>query len=137
MKFSKNSWHYKLLEYCEMEPYADEHFNLCPYTRRVIAALGLSAMGAIFLLVIGIIIAAFPIFVFGADIDIGMAFISSLLWVPLIYYCVRHWWFKDFVDEKVLRKKLDTVGKGPGLVKSYFKALHDKVCPPIEFTEDS
>jgi hypothetical protein len=106
MKISKNSWHYRFLNYFDW-PLKDAS-NLCTYFWGYVLCL---LMLVLFCLLI-------PIF--------GIAY----LWMRV--------WESDWLENwRNKRKPLkDQRSKQPSIIVEYIRAKKNKICPPIEFTDD-
>lgn len=114
MKLSRSSWHYQLLR---RTGYYDWHFtqaNLCWYFWQVMATL-------------------FIIF---------LAVLLSPLWIPVVgLIFLGCWWYGKWEDKEMERRKAagltwnEPWPKKPSLIRAWFKAKKDKVCPIIEWED--
>lgn len=134
-----NSWHYKLLRKTDFaRPY-----NLCLYVRNVVFAIFFCLLTiAAILSVIGIM---FTVLVYMPFIDhsLGGAVTGVLAWS-----------FVGFVALKIARRLRNELGpssrwwlidiytcpekpKYDSLSMQHLKALHDRICPSIEFNQET
>lgn len=148
MKISRNSWHYRLINQWEGDWYLED-YSLCPYVRKVIfALLGILA---------GIGVVAFVIFAALTPYMAGLFYLISGL--PM---SIEHWTLgpltvlsvlcqlailvglsfsfakQKLAEAKVKRKarQRHATPKEPNIFVAYYRALHDKVCPMLEFTDE-
>lgn len=132
MQLNKNSLSYMFMSKGWITSDESIPTNLCPYVRRFLADILRTAFG--FTLLLGLLVgiaaaAATPILLlFGAMFSVGWLIISSLIWAAAIWVTV---WY--FIEEKVPWETKQKVSNS--LPVKYAKAVHDKVCPNIEFVE--
>ena len=145
MIISKDSWHYRLLNFFNMLPYEliySHKCNLCPYFRTVIASTIYAFMLLAIIAVLLFFMATSVMYIFGYHvfnerlpmvgfICMGVLLLSFILFKygeimaeKLIY----------FLDER-RDKKDKPKNRKPSLFKARIKAMHDKVCPEITLEE--
>lgn len=146
MIINKNSVSYRWMKFWSMNIPS----SLCPYVRKfvfsiiaVVGAIGLllaffTGIGAWIMLPKGTV---FTFWIVVKCIALGAAVFASI--ISAVFGCC---WLWDKRSEKkkaikaAKKKEYDAkvasgeiIPKGPGLFKTYWKALHDKMCPMIEF----
>lgn len=145
MKINKSSWHYRFIAGS-----GDIHpTNLCPYVRRLAFNLFMfGLMWAAFLGSVGVVL-----FLTGSALAGYAAWITHDLetWHKIMLVCgttagvgfahaaawdmspdYRTWWrlqMAKIPSRKVRYRK----AKPPGIIREYFNAKHDKLCPQLEF----
>ena len=151
MIIKKDSWHYRLLDLFEIAPWELRHygsFGLCPYCRRVFVALLLAFISCLLLLVPICLVAMYVEFCLGRltqDGSVPMAFIGGATITIIAALLINRRWGDYFKEkEKRLLKRYRTKTsfeskpkkpKEPSLIREWFKAIHDKVCPSITLEE--
>ena len=148
MKISKNSWHYRFLEWCETDMTKLDQF--CPYMRTLVFKL-ISAFVMGLIITIGV---GFLLYCVGDFIG-WVAAGSVYSWVvpeapalgiivfTVILTCVLGipYLFGKFVkgvkgvSAKASKSYQAKAENNPNIFTEYLKALHNKMCPTVEFTE--
>lgn len=156
MEISRTSWHYKAIKSLNRQP----RNNLCPYMRQVVYAVACIIGIGLALLATGtaiLAVATYPIWqiflrepVAAVFCVIGYMVLFGNLWASyradwkfetLYHQQVPVWgpawlhydlfaWTKNILPERKPREY-----KPPGLIYSFLKAKHDKVCPVLEFKD--
>jgi len=137
MKVSKNSWHYRFTEAYGPSPIAT---NLCPYVRNLIITAFLmvvvTAIGSGFVIcaldLVGTLICRV---IFG----VWFSFLFSNLEVFTFTYIVGGFislMIAGSEGPRWLKKKVErTENHTVTLMKGYYDAKHDKICPQLEFED--
>lgn len=141
-----NSWHYRFLEKMEFTPKE----NLCPYMRQLFYA----SMLLILMTSCALLLSSFVLFTVGSFLGWFVACIVTLSFIEpreeviigaaitiipsLIWSGVNIGeFFRNYRIEAEYRKEL-AIEEGthePNLLWEYIVALHDKVCPRINFVD--
>ena len=132
MKFSKSSWHYRLIGLFDL----NHPNNLCAYFWKTVLAMIFSiVVPSVLVWVLGM-----PLWYWlGADVPRTMAVFMGLIDVVIIVCCVVAWiqyigWpekLRQLMPEKKCKPPKEK--KPPGLFRQWLSAKHRKVCPLIEF----
>ena len=146
MKISKRSWHYKFLRMMDCYP----NDNLCPYMRQLFThmlAVPL-ALGILFI-VAGTILYPLWQFWFYGNNSVVLGFVSAVFNIILtgaLLHNYRHYrtcyptklWGAAWLHFDLLGwiPQREYKPRKPSVFVQYASALHDKVCPGLEFTED-
>ena len=148
MIIKKDSWHYRLLDFFGDLPWELKHhgfFGLCPYCRRVFLALFKALVVCLILLVPLFFVAAYIAFCFGytiSDEPVALAGVGVAIIAFTAFIAINVCW-GDLIKEKEgafysafqLKKTYERKPKEPSLIREWFKAIHDKVCPSITLEE--
>lgn len=138
MIINRNSWHYKL-----MDDALDLNVprSLCPYVRKLVFTLGvLAGLAMCALWFVAALICA-PLGWFGV-IDFPTSGNDQTVWEFLALFGTAMWGVIAILAcggglvelrKRQEAKRYYSESKEPGLIRSYWKAVHDKVCPMLEF----
>lgn len=163
IKFGNNPWHRRIVDWGMGKKYLawkdynkntwdDKFINLCPYVRTLVAVILISPWIAFWkilpeyctydhdeetkaILIIGSICSIIHVIgTLGAGFEwwwvpLGSAIMTGIVFgvIGLIFGCIV---LKERWDDRPMKKRK------PSIVREYFRAKHDKVCPRIEFEED-
>lgn len=131
MKISEQSWHYRLLNFCNYTPQR----SLCLYFWQVVwsvltttvAVCIMTILAALFLYMM-----AMPVLAFLGVVTPG-GYICVILWVVVLAGI-----FEDQIKNKYrdwqFREKKERKESEPNILSEWIKAKKNKVCPTIEFT---
>jgi len=108
MKVRASSWHYKIVQW--FGPRTDPQ-ALCKYVHRIILNL-------LLVLLLGLLALAF-----------------APLWVPIFgtWWVLTKIWGANRVEAFLTQDIGFNKDKEPGLIRSYYRAVKNKVCPLIEY----
>jgi hypothetical protein len=146
MKIDKNSWHYRFLKWMDSSARFDS--SLCPYMRKLIIHLAFMAVMcvlaafcgiAIFftmaIALVGWVLVLFPEITLGGVIDQPFLVGTGLLIVfPISFGMNKFFEYRQRTAHDRWLKSRMMPDREPGIFRTYWKALHDKICPVIEFT---
>lgn len=131
MKIDTNSWHYKYVAvFWDHKP-----TNLCWYFWKVVLTLAMLLAGGS-LAVLGALVTAgyltFPVWQFYYDGYLfDVAILSSIAWLTATYVVIA-----TLRNRRIAFYRRNTPPqelKPGGLLRSYWRAVKDKVCPFIEY----
>lgn len=156
VRFSKSSWHYYILNIVFPEYLAWGRLNLCPYLRHTFVAIPLfplilvwnrlpyqitdhkdiaRGIGIYFIIItfVSILLDAsydepfwlFFVLGFFGGLGLAVAFFGMVMGIVGL---------KDYIDDRIDREYKEH--KTRGLIKTYFKSKHEKICPCVKFVED-
>jgi hypothetical protein len=159
IKVKVTDWHYRLIRKLDRWP----ENNLCPYCRQVVYALLTVAGYTVLISVLGsgaIAGYTFPVWQFfwdGPLVIAPLAFVLYLVtgivsivayrdhrrWLSMyqkensiwhydLFTNIKRWYWKSATAKAEAR-----VEKGPNLLTQYITAKHDKICPHIDFMEET
>ena len=137
MNVSKRSWHYRFYDWAsDFRPPE----NLCPYVRGLLLRLALTGVVACFMGFVAFCVFVVPVFSALFWIISGIAPEGIWLVLPLIVVAVGvFWsimfgikWLNAYLGQMHILPKVDWEDN---IAYQYCKAVHDKVCPKIDFTE--
>ena len=148
MIIKKDSWHYKLLDFFGDLPWELKRhgsFGLCPYCRRVFLALFKALVVCLVLLVPLFFVVGYIAFCFGYLISrqpVELAGAGAAIIAFSAFIGINVCW-GDLIKEKEgaflqrlsIKKTYERKPKEPSLIREWFKAIHDKVCPSITLEE--
>ena len=148
MIIKKDSWHYKLLDFFDEVPWELKRtgsFGLCPYCRRVFLALFKALVVCLVLFVPLFFVAAYIAFCFGyliSEDPVLLAIPGAIIIAFSAFIGINVCW-GDLIKEKEgaflqrlsIKKTYERKPKDPSLIREWFKAIHDKVCPSITLEE--
>ena len=152
MFINRNAWHYKAIR--KLDRYPEQ--NLCPYVRQVIYACATWVFFAILAIIIGtvlLITLSYPVTqLFFTSIPMVISSVLLYIFIGVVvlkwyrdegpYYLHRprankSWfWRTDWLHIDLfgwLPEREPRPCKPPGLVRSYLRAKHDKICPHLDF----
>ena len=137
MKISRNSWHYRLVQI-----YGPSYIpgNLCPYVRNLFYTLLAISLGVV--LCAGLVIAVLELIgtlICRAIFGVWFSFLFSNLevfgvtclamgGVALLIGCTEG---PSWISKKIRHADGDMMT----LVRGYYHAKHDKICPELEFED--
>jgi hypothetical protein len=138
MIINRNSWHYRFLEFMAFRPKP----SLCPYVRQLVVSMLMMAMLSFFAFwIINAMLSAMAWVVAGLIHGFVGAETLAVAGIPL--WCIGAGyvgciWLDKLYDRRRTRKDElrhaeGYVVKEPNLFWSYIKAIHNKVCPSIDF----
>ena len=144
LTINKNSWHYKLWDLFQHD-YRPK--NLCQYVRQCVGSF---AFGIVILIIALWImyIGVYPItYFFEADNSYGVFMMGMILDGYLLGMTIRFYTDTGSIPKSLFNKPISDVlhqylpegevkEKKPNIVWEYLKALHEKTCPMIEYTDD-
>ena len=128
MNVSKRSWHYRFYQWASDYPVPE---NLCPYVRGLAWRLPLTGVligAAAFLMTVPVLSAVF--WVISGVMPTGMWLIVPAVEMSVALLVGIVW--LNSISPDVHLPKVDI---SDNIVYQYCKAVHDKVCPKIDFTE--
>jgi hypothetical protein len=148
MIIKKDSWHYRLLDLFGDVPWELKNygsFGLCPYCRCVLFALFQSLVICLITLSLLSFVVSYIAFCFGYPISkepvllagagvIVIAF-SAFIGINICWGDLIKEKEDDFFQLFSIKEFYERKPKEPSLIREWFKAIHDKVCPSITLEE--
>ena len=155
VKFNKNSWHYRMADYIFW--IGGHRTNLCPYMRMVVVSIFLLPFVAGWRqlpdkiqnnawLIQGELIFLFLVMIVGAVVDYGDVDGVFPPWIEIVGYGFLGGNMIGLIGMSVLvgiTTLVDYIQNRPhkehrtrGLLKTYMKSKHDKICPCVEFEDE-
>ena len=151
MIIKKDSWHYRLLDLFEAVPRELKRhgsFGLCPYCRCVLSSLIQALIICLITLGLLFLVASYIAFCFGYSISrepavlagVGVIIISfsALIGINVCWGDLIKEKEDAFLQRLSIKKTFKTEPKKPkepSIIREWFKAIHDKVCPSITLEE--
>ena len=125
MRISEDSWHFRLIGFMDF----NHPRNLCAYCWKTVWAV-----------LLGILFSAGLVTFFGGPIwywlnpeyPFALAVVAGVAEVALVcFFIYQYLDYKGWIP--TLPEREPRAPKPPGLIKSWLKAKHDKICPLLEF----
>lgn len=139
MIINKNSWHYKMIEKFEFAP----EDSLCPYIRQLCVSFLLAGilclLGVMATIILGDTLAwLLAMLVSFSTIAPSMLAIVGTIIILFCIFIASIAVYKDYQEAKRNKlyeqmQSLDYVEPTPNIFMAYFSAIHNKICPSIEF----
>ena len=132
MNISKKSWHYKFLKFMAVEESAIPE-NLCPYVRilifKIILLVFFTLLSFMLMCIVGEKLNNILFnFSFGSALDLFIHFFVGAIGTAVFSVgAVSTLALIDYIKNRKTTKV--------GVVSTYIKAKHDKICPKIEFKD--
>ena len=146
IQFSEKSWHYKIAKFDTHR--RDIPNSLCPYVRLIVKnilkmiAIALAGIFVVCLFSVGIygvymcITSYFSYFINGMteEIPFGEGILISFILLGILTGMIST---RRGEEKEAIRRGelLPNPKKQPGLISLYLTALHDRVCPHIDFVD--
>jgi hypothetical protein len=137
LRFSRDSWHYKLVNATGYGIGIGEEIDLCGYTWRVIGTILLFALLSLIAVGVGVLVIHFLLGIgfslaYGAWLfnDIGFAgFVISI-------FAFSTWAVTKLNEWQNNRRYREKPKKPDGFIKNAYKSTKEKYCARVKFDED-
>jgi len=130
---SEKSWHYRLLRYMKL----DIPSNLCPYLRCVFLWAPAGILAATFVGLFVLFLLMMPVLVWYGLVNgrdaYPFTFLSMAVYTVIGIATLQNAKFIPFGQQVLISKYKLQQPKQAQLLQAYIKAVHDKVCPHMEF----
>lgn len=137
MKFSKDSWHFKLNSRVSHRPYSG--ISLCGYFWETVFSILKVFTAVLFLLLMSVVVItllSYPISQYVTGPNAAIAFLSFTAWVLCLLGVLKRYREHDKPDVTLFTLphiSVPPVPKGLSLATQYIKAKKRKICPFIDF----
>ena len=133
---SEKSWHYRFLRWMKI----DIPSNLCPYLRCVLLWAPAGLIGSIFVSLIVLFLFLVPVLIWYGIINgwnaYPFTFLSMAVYTVIGIATLQNAKYIPFGQQVLISKRKLERPQSLQLLQDYFDAIHDKVCPRVEFKND-